>query len=166
MCWLVFLAKYPRVVSDSHVNEFLKAMCLEIESRHQRKFMEIGAGRDHAHFLIHSVSTYSVTKIVTLPKSLTARGIIKRCARGKKNTPTPGTGFLIAGGRKRHTSIFAGLGYRLMSGVWSRGLTYGGFCGARCGTGQWMNLTLGCHCVFNDSIKPCIRSRTRKSGQL
>ena len=84
MYHLVFPAKYRRVVFDSHVDEVLKAVCLEIESRYQVKFIEIGTDRDHVHFLVQSVPTYSVTKIVTLLKSLTAREIFKRCPQVEK----------------------------------------------------------------------------------
>lgn len=47
-------------------------------------FLEIGTDQDHVHFLVQSVPTYSVTKIVTLIKSLTARAIFKRCPEVKK----------------------------------------------------------------------------------
>jgi len=81
---LVFPAKYRRVVFDEHVDGVLKDVCLDIESRYQIKFMEIGADADHVHFLVQSVSTYSVTKIVAIIKSLTAREILKRCPQVKK----------------------------------------------------------------------------------
>ena len=84
MYHLVFPAKYRRVVFDPHVDEVLKDVCLEIESRYQMKFIEIGTDRDHVHFLVQSVPTYSVTKIVTLLKSLTAREIFKHCPQVKK----------------------------------------------------------------------------------
>lgn len=48
------------------------------------KFLEIGTDKDHVHFLVQSVPTYSVTKIVTLIKSLTAREIFRRCPLVKK----------------------------------------------------------------------------------
>ena len=35
------------------------------------------------HFLVQSIPTYSVTKIVTLIKSITARQIFKRCPQVK-----------------------------------------------------------------------------------
>ena len=69
---------------DSHVDEVLKDVCLEIEKRYQVKFLEIGTDSDHVHFLVQSVPTYSVTKVVTLIKSLTAREIFKRCPEVKK----------------------------------------------------------------------------------
>ena len=59
-------------------------MCLEIETRYQLKFLEIGTDRDHVHFLVQSVPTYSVTKLVTIIKSLTAWEIFRRCPGVKK----------------------------------------------------------------------------------
>ena len=55
-----------------------------IEQRYQVKFLEIGTDEDHVHFLIQSVPAYSVTKVVTLVKSLTAREIFRRCPKVKK----------------------------------------------------------------------------------
>jgi len=81
---LVFPAKYRRVVFDDHVDVVLKEVCLDIERRYQIKFIEIGVDADHVHFLVQSVPTYSVTKIVTIIKSLTAREILKRCPQVKK----------------------------------------------------------------------------------
>ncbi|PHM55823.1 IS200/IS605 family transposase [Xenorhabdus sp. KK7.4] len=81
---LVLPAKYRKAVFDLQVDEVLKDICLEIEQRYQLKFLEIGTDKDHVHFLIQSVPTYSVTKIVTLIKSLTAREIFKRCPQVKK----------------------------------------------------------------------------------
>ena len=81
---LVFPAKYRRAVIDSRVDGVLKDICLDIEKRYQVKFLEIGTDSDHVHFLVQSVPTYSVTKVVTLIKSLTAREIFKRCPEVKK----------------------------------------------------------------------------------
>ncbi len=76
---LVFPTKYRRIVLDESVDEVLRAICLDIEDRYQIKFLEIGTDKDHVHFLIQSVPTYSVTKIVTLLKSITARELFRRC---------------------------------------------------------------------------------------
>jgi|ERR1035437_2173199 putative transposase len=84
MYHLVFPAKYRRVVFDAHVDEVLKEACLEIEKRYQIKFIEIGTDKDHVHFLVQSVPRYSVTKIVTMVKSITAREIFKKCLQVKK----------------------------------------------------------------------------------
>ena len=81
---LVFPAKYRRLVFDIAVDIALKDICLEIEKRYQLKFLEIGTDKDHVHFLVQSVPTYSVTKLVTMIKSLTARKIFQECPQVKK----------------------------------------------------------------------------------
>ena len=63
---LVFPAKYRRAVFDPGVDEVLHQICLDLEQRYQVKFLEIGVDKDHVHFLVQSVPTYSVTKVVTL----------------------------------------------------------------------------------------------------
>ena len=74
---LVLPAKYRRVVFDDDVDNVLKEVCLDIEKRYQIKFLEIGTDEDHVHFLVQSVPTYGVSKIVTVVKSLTAREVFK-----------------------------------------------------------------------------------------
>ena len=81
---LVFPAKYRRAVIDPQVDTVLKDVCLEIEMRYQIRFLEIGTDVDHVHFLVQSVPSYSVTKIVTLVKSLTAREVFRQCPQVKK----------------------------------------------------------------------------------
>jgi REP element-mobilizing transposase RayT len=81
---MVFPAKYRRAVIDENVDEVLKEICLDIEKRYQMKFLEIGTDKDHVHFLVQSVPAYSVTKVVTIIKSLTAREIFKRCPEVKQ----------------------------------------------------------------------------------
>jgi REP element-mobilizing transposase RayT len=80
----VFPAKYRRVVFDDVVDKELRDVCLELENRYQIKFLEIGTDKDHVHFLVQTVPTYSVTKVVTMIKSLTAREIFRRCPHVKK----------------------------------------------------------------------------------
>ena len=80
---LVFPAKDRRAVFDNHVDEVVKEVCLDIEKRYQLKFLEIGTDKDHCHFLVQSIPTYSVTKIVTIIKSLTAREVLRRCPEVK-----------------------------------------------------------------------------------
>jgi len=84
MYHMVFPAKYRRVIFDGKVEEVLKAVCIDIEKRYQIKFLEIGSDKDHVHFLIQSVPTYSVTKIVTMIKSISAREVFRRCPMIKK----------------------------------------------------------------------------------
>lgn len=62
----------------------MKEVCLDIEKRYQIKFLEIGTDKDHVHFLVQSIPTYSVTKIVTMIKSLSAREVFRRCPQVKK----------------------------------------------------------------------------------
>jgi REP element-mobilizing transposase RayT len=81
---IVCPAKYRRVVFSAEVDSELKAVCVEIAKRYEIVFLEIGTDRDHVHFLIQSVPTYSSTKIVRTIKSITAREIFKRVPQVKK----------------------------------------------------------------------------------
>ncbi len=81
---LVFPAKYRRVVFDDNVEEVMKEVCLDIEKRYMIKFLEIGTDEDHVHYLVQSVPTYSVTKLVTVIKSISAREIFQRCSQVKR----------------------------------------------------------------------------------
>ena len=69
---------------DASVEDVLKEVCLNIEKCYQIKFIEIGVDKDHVHFLVQSVPTYSVTRLVTIIKSLTARDIFKLCPHVKR----------------------------------------------------------------------------------
>ena len=80
---VVFPAKYRRVVFDKGVDRALTEVCLEIEKRYEVKFLEIGTDEDHVHFLVQSVPTYSISKLVRQVKSLTARHIFSRCPHVK-----------------------------------------------------------------------------------
>ena len=84
MYHVVFPAKYRRAVIEAEVDEVLKGTCIEIEKRYQVKFLEIGTDRDHVHFLVQSVPMYSVTKLVGMIKSITAREVFRRCPKVKK----------------------------------------------------------------------------------
>ena len=74
---IVCPAKYRRVVFSDEVDSELKNVCLEIAKRYEIVFLEIGTDKDHVHFLVQSVPMYSVTKIVKIIKSITAREIFK-----------------------------------------------------------------------------------------
>jgi REP element-mobilizing transposase RayT len=77
-------AKYRRVVFDENVDTVIKETCLEIEKRYEIRFLEIGTDRNHVHFLIQSVPTYSATKIIRTVKSITAREVFEKCPHVKK----------------------------------------------------------------------------------
>ena len=50
---------------------------MEIQKRYEVHFVEIGTDNNHVHFLVQSVAPYSVTKLVTMIKSITARKLIE-----------------------------------------------------------------------------------------
>jgi len=77
-------ARYRRIVFDENVDEILKETCLEISKRYEIEFIEIGTDKDHVHFLIQSVPTYSATRIIRIVKSITAREIFRRAPEVKK----------------------------------------------------------------------------------
>ena len=77
-------AKYRRAVIDEKVDQVLKEVCLEIVTRYQIEFLEIGTDKDHVHFLVQSVPSYSPTKIITIIKSLTAKEVFARAPSVKK----------------------------------------------------------------------------------
>lgn len=83
MYHVVCAAKYRQVVMSAHVDEVLKATCLEIQKRWEIVFLEIGLDREHAHFLIQSVPSYSPTQIVTTVKSLIAREVFAKVPEAK-----------------------------------------------------------------------------------
>ena len=80
----VFPAKYRRAVVDEQVDQVIKNTCLEIEKRYEIHFLEIGTDKDHIHFLVQSIPTYSVTQLVTIIKSITAREVFGHCPQVKK----------------------------------------------------------------------------------
>ena len=77
-------AKYRRVIFDIAVDEALKEVCLEISKRYEIIFLEIGTDKDHVHFLIQAVPTYSPSKIIQIIKSITAREVFKRVPEVRK----------------------------------------------------------------------------------
>ena len=81
---LVFPAKYRKKVFDEIVDVTLKEICEEISCRYEINFIEIGNDEDHVHFLVQSVPILSLTKIVTIIKSITAREIFKKYPEIKK----------------------------------------------------------------------------------
>ncbi|WP_407636829.1 transposase [Allofrancisella guangzhouensis] len=83
---------------DDSVDLVLSKSCIELESRCQLNFIEIGTDKDHLYFLVLSVPSYSVTKILTINnlrimKSKIVRNMFKICYYVKKrylitlNTP-------------------------------------------------------------------------------
>ena len=81
---LVCPTKYRRAVIDSDVDNVLRSACFDISNRFEISFVEIGADRDHVHFLIQSVPTMSPSRIAQKVKSITAREIFQRAPHVKK----------------------------------------------------------------------------------
>ena len=81
---MVFPAKYRKKIFDDTVDKTLKEVCLEISERYEIHFVEIGNDVDHVHFLIQSVPTLAVARIVTIIKSITAREIFAKHKDVKK----------------------------------------------------------------------------------
>lgn len=84
MYHFVCVAKYRRLVINDEVDKVLREICIEISKRYEIQFLEIGAEKDHVHFLIQSVPTYSPTKIITKVKSIIAREIFSQVPLVKK----------------------------------------------------------------------------------
>src|SRR5215469_11565278 len=84
MYHIVCPAKYRKMIFSKEVDKVLKEICEEIEERYEIEFLEIGTDKDHVHFLVQSVPSYSPTKIVKIIKSLTAREIFHRVPTVKK----------------------------------------------------------------------------------
>ncbi len=80
----VFPAKYRRKIFSETVDASLREICVEISERYEIRFIEIDVDEDHVHFLIQSVPIYSVTQLVKMIKSLTARQLFIKCPEVKK----------------------------------------------------------------------------------
>ena len=81
---IVCPAKYRQAVFSAAVDHKLKEVCQEISKRSEITFLEIGADKDHVHFLVQSVPMYSPKKLVQIIKSITAREILGACPEVKK----------------------------------------------------------------------------------
>ena len=75
---LAFPLKYRRSAINKAVGETLKEICIDISERYEIEFVEIGYESNHVHFLVQSVPNYSVSKMVTMLKSITAKQLFKR----------------------------------------------------------------------------------------
>lgn len=51
---------------------------MEISERYEVQFLEIGYESNHVHFLVQSVPDYSVSKMVRMLKSITAKQLFHR----------------------------------------------------------------------------------------
>ncbi|SMP86089.1 REP element-mobilizing transposase RayT [Epsilonproteobacteria bacterium SCGC AD-308-P11] len=81
---LVFPSKYRKDVFNKNTEETLIRVCEDISKRYEIYFVEIGNDLEHLHFLVQSVPTMTVSKIVTIIKSITAKEIFKKHKNIKK----------------------------------------------------------------------------------
>ena len=85
MYHIVCPVKYRRVIFETEkIDNELREICLEISKRYEIDFIEIGADKDHVHFLIQSVPKYSPSRLAQLIKSITAKQLFKRCPEIRK----------------------------------------------------------------------------------
>ena len=75
---LVFPLKYRKSAITKDIGEGLKQICLEISERYEVHFIEIGYESKHVHFLVQSVPSYSVSKMIRMLKSITAKQLFQR----------------------------------------------------------------------------------------
>ena len=75
---LVFPLKYRKSVITEEIGEGLKQICIDISERYEVQFIEIGYESNHVHFLVQSVPSYSVSKMISMLKSITAKELFKR----------------------------------------------------------------------------------------
>ncbi len=81
---LVCPAKYRREIFTEEVSTTLKTVCLELGMRYEIQFLEIGTDDDHVHFLIQTIPNRSISDMVKILKSITAKHIYQRHPEVKK----------------------------------------------------------------------------------
>ena len=75
---LVCVAKGRNKIFDKRADGMIRQICLDIAERYEIHFVEIGADKDHIHFLIQTIPTMSPSRLAQLVKSITARELKKR----------------------------------------------------------------------------------------
>jgi REP element-mobilizing transposase RayT len=69
--------KYRKKLLTEEVENTVKEVCERIELGYEINFIEIGLDLNHIHFLIQGIPSMSITKTVTIIKSITSREIFK-----------------------------------------------------------------------------------------
>lgn len=59
------------------VDMTIRDICSEIQKWYEGHFAEIVTDRDHAHFLVQSVPSFSGTKLLIMIKNITARHVLE-----------------------------------------------------------------------------------------
>ena len=81
----VFPTKYRKKIFDDRIDTKLRDICIEISERYEINFVEIGNDLDHIHILVQSVPTITVSRLVNIIKSITAKEIFKEFPQLKKD---------------------------------------------------------------------------------
>ena len=84
MYHIVAVVKYRKPLLSDEISVFLKDSCIEISKRFEIRFLEIGTDNDHVHFLIQSIPTLSISKVVQLIKGNLSRQIFLKFPEVKK----------------------------------------------------------------------------------
>ena len=63
---LVFPLKYRKSFITKVIGEGLKEICLEISKRYELHFIAIDYEPNHVRFLVQSVPTYSISKMIKM----------------------------------------------------------------------------------------------------
>ncbi len=75
---MVFPLKYRKKIISNDIGESLKNICEGISERFEINFVEIAHEADHVHFLIQSVPSQSVSELVRILKSISAKELFLR----------------------------------------------------------------------------------------
>ena len=59
------------------MGEVLKQICLDISDLYEVHFVEIWHDPNHVHFLVQSVPNYSVSRMINMLKSITAKELFR-----------------------------------------------------------------------------------------
>lgn len=75
---LVCTIKYRKNLLTEEVKDTLVNACIDIEERYKEvNFIEIGIDENHVHMLLQITPRYSVSQVVRIIKSITAKKIFK-----------------------------------------------------------------------------------------
>jgi Transposase and inactivated derivatives len=82
---MVFCVKYrKKLFLDTEIVNFLKSVCFEISERYYFEFDAVGCDCDHVHIFVGAEPKYSLSKVMQVTKSITARQIFKQYPEIKK----------------------------------------------------------------------------------
>ena len=85
MYHIVCPVKYRKIIFNTEkIDIELRNICIGISNRYEIEFIEIGADKDHVHFLVQTIRRYSPSQVVRIIKSITAKELFKKFPELKK----------------------------------------------------------------------------------